>query len=116
MVPAAASSCQPASSTRSARRSTPPTGARSSLAELRPGTPALGETGAHAAGARTLRAAAVGISTAQMCGVRDHATLLADALGEQGVPCSLHWLQRSEQSLSASRLQVGAWARALTGE
>src|ERR1700719_2408824 len=115
MVPAAASSCRRAISTRSARRSTPPTGARSSLADPLPGTPALEQTGAHP-GTRALRAAAVGISTAQVCGVRDHATLLADALGEQGVSCSMHWLQRSEESLSASRMRVGAWARALSGE
>jgi glycosyltransferase involved in cell wall biosynthesis len=76
----------------------------------------LEQTGARPPGTRALRAAAVGISTAQMCGVRDHATLLADALGEQGVSCSMHWLQRSEESLRASRLRVRAWAWALSGE
>jgi glycosyltransferase involved in cell wall biosynthesis len=93
-----------------------PTGARYSLAEPQRGTRPLDPTGTDAAGTRALRVAAVGISTTLTCGVRDHATLLADALGEQGVRCSLHWLQRSEDPLRASRLQVRAWTQALSRE
>jgi glycosyltransferase involved in cell wall biosynthesis len=76
----------------------------------------LDRAGADASRTGTLRVAAVGISTTPTCGVRDHATLLADALGDRGVSCSLHWLQRSEESLRASGLQVRAWTRALARE
>ena len=40
--------------------------------------------------------AAVGVSTSTTCGVRDHATLLAEALSRENVSCSVHWLYRSE--------------------
>jgi len=60
--------------------------------------------------------AAVGISEGVTSGMRDHATLLAQALEQDGVPCSLHWLARSERSLSASRAEVAAWARATAAE
>ncbi len=65
---------------------------------------------------RPLRIAVVGVSTSPTCGVRDHAVLLAEALGRQGVSCSLHWLWRSEVSLRAARSEVLAWTRRLSAE
>ncbi|HXA54034.1 MAG TPA: glycosyltransferase, partial [Solirubrobacteraceae bacterium] len=59
------------------------------------------------------RVAAVGVSVRSPCGVHDHATLLAAALSEAGVPCSLHWLQRDAPSLSAARSQQRVWLRGL---
>ncbi len=66
--------------------------------------------------AHGLRAAVVGVSAAAMCGVRDHATLLAEALREQGVSCSMHWLVRSEHSLLGARSEFRGWATSLAGE
>lgn len=60
---------------------------------------------------RPLRVAVVGVSTDPLaCGVRDHATLLAAALGEQGIACTLHWLTREQDSLAGSRRELNAWA------
>jgi len=66
--------------------------------------------------AEPVRAAVVGVSQAATCGVRDHAALLAHALGEEGVSCSMHWLGRSEHSLWGARSELRAWADALAGE
>jgi glycosyltransferase involved in cell wall biosynthesis len=64
-----------------------------------------------------LRVAVVGVSTDPVtCGVRDHATLLAHALGERGVSCSLYWLSREQSSWSGSRREIGAWTAALGEE
>src|ERR1700730_12556010 len=49
-------------------------------------------------------------------GVRDHATLLAEALERENVACSMHWLARTEGSMLASRAQIRAWTRALVDE
>lgn len=58
-----------------------------------------------------LRVAVVGVSTDPLaCGVRDHATLLAAALGEQGAACTLHWLTREQDSLAGARRELRAWA------
>lgn len=62
------------------------------------------------------RIAVVGISEAATCGVRDHATLLSEALLARGVECSTHWLTRSEHSLRGCRAEFGAWTRQLRGE
>jgi len=62
------------------------------------------------------RLAVVGVSLNDTCGVRDHATLLADELAREGVSCELHWLLRHERSLSRSRSEVGAWTRRLAAE
>ena len=56
------------------------------------------------------------MSITPICGVRDHAALQAKALGEQGVACSMHWLQRTDPSLRGGRAQIRAWTRALPGE
>jgi glycosyltransferase involved in cell wall biosynthesis len=56
------------------------------------------------------------MSTSHICGVHDHAVLLAEALGAEQVTCSLHWLWRSATSARASRAEVGAWTRALAAE
>lgn len=65
----------------------------------------------------TMRLAVVGISHRRICGVRDHAEILARELEDaHGVECSLHWLTRGEFSLGASRAEVRQWTRALTSE
>jgi glycosyltransferase involved in cell wall biosynthesis len=67
-----------------------------------------------ARGARPLRVAVVGVSTDPVtCGVRDHATLLARALQELDVSCSLHWHSREQRSLGGSRRELGAFTREL---
>ncbi|HUB35265.1 MAG TPA: hypothetical protein VL972_00435 [Solirubrobacteraceae bacterium] len=66
---------------------------------------------------RALRIAAVGLSTSDPCGVRDHATLLADALAAEGVDCSLRWLSRSRGLVThTDRAEVADWARRLGEE
>jgi len=62
------------------------------------------------------RVAAVGVSIQAPCGVRDHATLLAQGLQDAGVSCSLHWLQRDASSLRAATSQHRAWLAALSAE
>ena len=60
--------------------------------------------------------AAVGVSTSTTCGVRDHATLLAEALGRENVSCSVHWLYRSEETIRATRAEIRSWTRGLAAE
>lgn len=62
------------------------------------------------------RIAVVGVSPRPICGVRDHAFLLAGAMERENVSCSWHWLQSSERSLSGSYSEMRTWTRALTGE
>jgi glycosyltransferase involved in cell wall biosynthesis len=60
------------------------------------------------------RLAVVGVSLSSICGVRDHAERLADALHEQGISCSVHWLSRDPASSPrAAWSQMRAFARAL---
>jgi glycosyltransferase involved in cell wall biosynthesis len=59
------------------------------------------------------RIATVGVSTRPICGVRDHASLLAQALEAAGVETSLHWLSRDAGTLLAGRAAFGAWTRGL---
>ncbi|HWD11463.1 MAG TPA: hypothetical protein VG366_06435 [Solirubrobacteraceae bacterium] len=66
--------------------------------------------------AARLNVAVVGMSTAEICGVRDHAMLLADAMPAEGVSCSLHWLDRREPSLRGARREVRSWAAGLAEE
>ncbi len=63
-----------------------------------------------------MKLAVVGASLGETCGVRDHATLLADALAGEGVSCSLHWLAREAPTLRAGRAQDRAWTRALAAD
>jgi glycosyltransferase involved in cell wall biosynthesis len=63
-----------------------------------------------------LRVAVVGASLARTCGVRDHATLLAGALAEEGISCSIHWLQRTETSPRGTVSEMRAWTRGLSRE
>jgi glycosyltransferase involved in cell wall biosynthesis len=65
---------------------------------------------------RALRAAVVGVSTSATCGVRDHATLLAEALGREGITCTTHWLTRREHSIRGARTEFRSWTAALAGE
>jgi glycosyltransferase involved in cell wall biosynthesis len=68
------------------------------------------------ASAPDIRVAVLGVSIDDPCGVRDHAALLAEALGKQGISCSLHWLSRSGGSPSAERAEVRDWAHATVRE
>jgi len=63
-----------------------------------------------------VRMAVVGVSTSRTCGVRDHATLLAEAMSRENVSCSLHWLDRSEGTIRATRSEIRSWARGLAAE
>jgi glycosyltransferase involved in cell wall biosynthesis len=62
------------------------------------------------------RVGVIGISTAPTCGVRGHATLLCEALSDEHVSCTVHWLQREHESLGASRRELAAWTRGLAAE
>jgi hypothetical protein len=66
--------------------------------------------------ARMGRVASVGVSTAEICGVRDHGALLAPALRREGYDCSAHWLERDGESLRAGRAQMGEWTHRLPAE
>jgi glycosyltransferase involved in cell wall biosynthesis len=79
------------------------------------GEQAVGIGDAMAGTGRPLRAAGVGMSTSRICGVRDHAVLLADALSRENVSCSLHWLWRADQSITG-RSEVRDWTRGLVAE
>jgi glycosyltransferase involved in cell wall biosynthesis len=68
------------------------------------------------ASAPDIRVAVLGVSIDDPCGVRDHAALLAEALGAQGVSCSLHWLSRSGGSLAPEHAEVRDWAQATARE
>jgi glycosyltransferase involved in cell wall biosynthesis len=56
------------------------------------------------------------MSVSPTCGVRDHAMVLAEALTRENVSYSLHWLNRSGDSLRTARSQVRAWTRELAAE
>lgn len=56
------------------------------------------------------------MSNRPVCGVRDHALVLAAALGREGVSCTLHWLSSAEGSLSVRRAQVRRWTGELAEE
>jgi len=56
------------------------------------------------------------MSVGPVCGARDHAVLLAEALGAESFPCSLHWLSRESESLRGARSEIRGWLRALAGE
>ena len=64
----------------------------------------------------TLRVAVVGMSVGPTCGARDHALLLAEGLSREEVSCSLHWLDRREQSMRRGGAEIRAWGQALGGE
>jgi glycosyltransferase involved in cell wall biosynthesis len=76
---------------------------------------AAGGRRAHEAG-RELEVAAVGVSTSPTCGVRDHALLLANALAQRDVRCSLQWLWRTDRSLGGSRSEIQRWTQRLALE
>jgi glycosyltransferase involved in cell wall biosynthesis len=60
-----------------------------------------------------LHIAVVGVSDSEICGVRDHAALLTDALRREGVRCSTHWLDRREQSLRGGWREFSSFTRAM---
>jgi glycosyltransferase involved in cell wall biosynthesis len=63
-----------------------------------------------------VRVGVVGDSIGQPCGVHDHATLLAGALEQHDISCSLHWLSKSGGSLHAAGAELRAWTGTLAGE
>jgi glycosyltransferase involved in cell wall biosynthesis len=65
---------------------------------------------------RQTRVAVVGISAGPICGARDHAVLLAQAMGRGHVQSSVHWLQRTESPLLAARAEIRGWTRGLASE
>lgn len=65
---------------------------------------------------RSVRTAALGISTTAICGVRDHAALLAQALERESWACSMHWLDRRGGSLRAARAEIHSWTGGLPAE
>jgi glycosyltransferase involved in cell wall biosynthesis len=65
---------------------------------------------------RPLRVAVVGVSKNATCGVRDYATLLAQALAAEQVECSLHWLAREQESLRPAIAELRTWTRELARE
>jgi glycosyltransferase involved in cell wall biosynthesis len=69
-----------------------------------------------ASSARGLRVAVVGVSVSTVCGVRDHATLLAEGLGRENVTHSAHWLRRGGGSLHEARSEFRAWTGELASE
>jgi glycosyltransferase involved in cell wall biosynthesis len=76
----------------------------------------VSDVASQASAARPLRLAVVGVSVQATCGVRDHATILADALARERVSPSMHWLTRRETSLPATRSELSAWMRRLSDE
>jgi glycosyltransferase involved in cell wall biosynthesis len=63
-----------------------------------------------------LRLAVVGVSGSRICGVRDHAALLSEALPNHGVIPSWHWLTREASSARGARAELAAWASALPAQ
>jgi glycosyltransferase involved in cell wall biosynthesis len=68
--------------------------------------------------AERARVAVLGMSTREVCGVRDHAMLLAAALEHEQVSCELNWLslEGCENSPLSARARVRAWTRELESE
>ncbi len=60
--------------------------------------------------------AVVGISTDATCGVRDHATLLTDAIERDGVDCQTCWLTREARSFAGARAEVRGWLERTAAE
>jgi hypothetical protein len=60
--------------------------------------------------------AVLGVSERSTCGVRDHGTLLADALAAEDVSASMHWLTRSAHTLRGARSEFLSWTDGLAQE
>lgn len=60
--------------------------------------------------------AVVGISEPGPCGMRDHGRLLAEELEREGIPCSRHWLERTDTTLRGALAEARGWAKALPGQ
>jgi glycosyltransferase involved in cell wall biosynthesis len=65
---------------------------------------------------RQLQVAVVGMSIDTSCGVRDYARVLAPGLAQEGVECSLHWLNREDLTLRGARAEVHAGMATVTQE
>ncbi len=88
---------------------------RSAPSAMRAASFAAAQSERPAGSAGRLRVATVGMSTSRICGVRDHAVLLADALAREDLSCTLHWLWREDRSF-AGRAEVRDWTRELASE
>lgn len=60
--------------------------------------------------------AVVGMSASRLCGVRDHAHLLAEALSRESVSYDMRWLLRREESVRGGRSETRTWTQELTIE
>lgn len=61
-----------------------------------------------------LRVAMVGLSEGNVCGVRDYATRITEALGRLDVKATVYWCdRRADLSLVLGVREVGSWARLL---
>jgi glycosyltransferase involved in cell wall biosynthesis len=60
-----------------------------------------------------LRVAVLGISEPGPCGMRDHGRILTAELEREGISCELHWLERTEETLTGALREAREWARAL---
>jgi glycosyltransferase involved in cell wall biosynthesis len=58
--------------------------------------------------------AVVGLSSTEVCGVRDHATVLAGELESRGLDVNMLWLNRGEGAVGQEWREVRAYAEALT--
>lgn len=69
------------------------------------------EQGAEAAGsaANRLRVVNLGISSSEICGVRDYARVVGQALAEQGVDASMHWCDTVPRPFRRKRRDVRRW-------
>lgn len=80
------------------------------------GKPAPAERALDGADASATRVAVLGVSLGSPCGVHEHALRLADALQQEQIACSLHWLWRTEAPFAASRAQMRSWTERLSDE
>jgi glycosyltransferase involved in cell wall biosynthesis len=90
--------------------------ARRKRSAMRAASVSAAESEGPPGSARKLRVATVGMSTSRICGVRDHAVLLAEALAREDVSSTVHWLWREDRSFAAGRREVRDWTRELSRE
>ncbi|HVR05213.1 MAG TPA: glycosyltransferase, partial [Solirubrobacteraceae bacterium] len=57
--------------------------------------------------------AIVGVSSGELCGVRDHGARLGQALEREGSRCELLWFTRRQSSLGAARTEMWGWSDSL---
>ncbi len=60
-----------------------------------------------------LRLAVLGISEPGPCGMRDHGRILTAELEREGISCEVHWLERTDTTLTGALREAREWAGAL---